>query len=123
MSARVAGTLIPGTGVAAGGAVAAAFGSALTWLCCLPFALGAAGGGVAAVAAIAGPWRPVLSGASLLLLGVAAFTTWRSRRRECATHACPTSRLTWLWLGAATLLVAVLLTLPRWSSWLIYWSL
>jgi hypothetical protein len=75
------------------------------------------------VAAIAGPWRPVFSGASVLLLCVAAFTTWRSRRRACETQACPTSRRRWLWFGVATLLVAVLLTLPRWSSWLIYWSL
>jgi hypothetical protein len=123
MAAPMHGTPMMGTRAAAGGAVAAALGSALTWLCCLPIALGAAGGGVAAVATVAGPWRPFLSGASVLLLAVAAFAAWRARRRECGTEACPTRRRGWLWLGAAALLVAALLTLPRWSSWLIYWSL
>ena len=112
-----------GSGTVAGGAVAAALGSAVTWLCCLPFALGAAGSGVAALAAIVGPLRPALSIASVVLLGVAAVAAWRASRRECAAESCPRSRRSWLWLGAAALLVAVLLTVPAWSSWLIYWSL
>jgi hypothetical protein len=64
----------------ASGALGLAFASSLSFLCCLPIFSGAVGIGLAALAAVVGPWWPALSAASLVLLIA------RSRKR-CAGEA------------------------------------
>lgn len=107
------------------GGLAAAFGTALGWICCFPLLAGAAGVAAAAGAARLAALRPWLGGAALLLLAFAFYRAYRPE--DCAdSAACATPRRRrrtrlLLWLAAA--LALLLLTLSRWSSWLVYWSL
>lgn len=105
------------------GALAAASGFALTWLCCLPFVAALGAGAVAAGSALS-PLQPYLALLSLLLLGAAFVQTLRTR--TCAddgTCKVKPSRGRWLFLGVVTLVTLLLITLPFWSPSLIHWSL
>jgi len=107
------------------GGLAAALAATAGWICCLPFAAGLAGLAAAAgspVVTTARPWLIALS------LGLLAVGFWKAYRREpCADEAaCATPRRrrlvrTFLWLAA--LLVLLLISLTRWGSWLVYWTL
>jgi len=107
------------------GATVSAFGVGLTTLCCLPIALGGAGLGAAALGAALAPWRPWLTAAALLLLGAAFY--WSYRRRGCRPgESCEPRANRWrqrVVLGATAALTLGMLTLDRWASWIIYWSL
>jgi membrane protein implicated in regulation of membrane protease activity len=111
----------------AGAAVLAALAAAASWLCCLPLVLGVLSAGAAGVSTVVAPVRPWVTTASLVLLALALVLEYRPRRRDCEdpsrcrSAATVRRRRTVLW--AAALLVALLVTLPRWSSWLIYWTL
>ncbi len=107
------------------GATLPAFGVTLTWLCCLPFALGGFGLGAGALGAALAPLRPWFIAAALLLLGSAFYSAYR--RPACPTgDACELGfsrrRLrVVLWVTAA--FTVAMLTVDRWASWVIYWSL
>ena len=114
--------------VTAGGAVAAAFGSAAAWLCCLPFALGVLGTVGAGVAQVLGPIRPWVTALSVGLLGIAFFQAYRVvPARSCAPDrgcARPESRArTRLFLWIAAVGTILLITVPYWLSWAIYLTL
>lgn len=107
------------------GAGFSAFGVALSWFCCLPLALGGFGLGAATLGAAIIPLRPWLSGAALLLLGGAFHQTYRKRPcppgEPCAVASNRLVKQLVLWtIGAATL---AMLTVDRWASWVIYWSM
>ncbi len=105
------------------GALTAAFGVAVTWLCCLPFAA-ALGAGVLATGAALSPYQPYLALGSLALLGVAFVQTLRARNCvENDTCEVKPGRGRWVFLAVITLLTVLLITLPYWSASLIYWSL
>lgn len=110
-----------------GGAVLAALAAAASWLCCLPLALGVLSSGAAGAATVLAPVRPWLTAVSLVLLALAFAQEYWPRRRDCdeasSCRAVRTVRRRRLILWVSALLVALLLTLPSWSSWLIYWSL
>ena len=105
------------------GALGAACGVALSWLCCLPFAAALGAGVVAAVAALA-PVQPYMALASVSLLVVALVQTIRARRCE-EGESCSrfSQRRRWLFLAVITLAVVLLIMLPYWSTSLIYGSL
>ncbi len=104
----------------------AALGAAGSWLCCLPIALGTFGASGAALANFLGPLRPYITVLSVALMAAALFEAYRPRKATCDDGSCDLDRnvrrkrgFLWLALGA----VVLLLTLPRWASWVIYWSL
>ena len=107
------------------GALTSAGTVAATILCCLPFATGIIGAGVAAVGARLVPVQPYLV---TLSLGLLAYSFHQAYRRDatCDGDGCdaPTSlrrrRIT-LWF--VTVIVFGLLTVSWWASWLIYWTL
>jgi hypothetical protein len=107
------------------GALTGAGTIAATVLCCLPFATGIVGAGLAAVGARFAPFQPYLTAISVGLLAYSFYQTYR-RDPSCAADGCdvPTvirRRRIVLWVVAVA--VAVLLTVNWWASWLIYWSL
>jgi len=110
------------TKATASGALGLAFVSALGWLCCLPIAAGASGVALAGIAAVVGPWWPMLAGASLMLLAVTVFQAVRGRgglnRDQCEVGN--RGRRQWLFLSVVGLFTVALLTLPWWSAELTY---
>lgn len=102
------------------GGLASALGVFASWLCCfVPFTLGAAGVGAAALGSRLEPYRPWLTAGSIGFLGVAFYQAYRPRR-ECAVDepcAQPEGRRRQrlaLWL---VLLVAlILMTFPYWAG-------
>jgi hypothetical protein len=110
------------TKATASGALGLAFASTLSVLCCLPIATGAFGIGMAALAAVVGPWWPVLSASSLVFLIVAVVQAVRGRGGLKSDH-CEVSRHSkrqWLFMSVVGFLTLALLTLPWWSAEIIY---
>jgi hypothetical protein len=105
------------------GALTAALGVAVTWLCCLPFAA-ALGAGVLATGAALSPYQPYLALASFVMLGITFVQTLRSRK--CAQNGkcgVERGRGRWIFLVVITFLTILLITFPYWSASLVYWSL
>jgi mercuric ion transport protein len=107
-------------------ALGAAGTVAATIFCCLPFATGIIGAGVAAFGARFAPFQPYLTAASLASLGFAFYQAYRPGAVVCVGERCdvPSSlryrRLT-VWIMAV--IVALLLTASLWADWVIYWTL
>ncbi len=106
-------------------AVTSAGTVAATILCCLPFATGVIGAGVAAFGARFTPLQPYLIGVSVGLLAYAFYQAYRPDA-ACVSEGCdvPTMvrrRRIVLWLVAGAVLA--LLTTSWWVNWVIYWSL
>lgn len=106
------------------GAVGSALGFSLTWFCCLPIAFGALSGSVAAAGNFLGPWQPYLAGLSLVFLGVAVGQAVR-KERQCRAGTCPLEgrRRRWIVLTMVTIVVLIMITIPYWSSHVIFWLL
>ena len=107
------------------GALASAGTVAATVLCCLPFATGVLGAGVAAVGARFVPFQPYLIAVSLGLLVYSFYQAYRPDA-TCAADGCDqatTIRYRRIIVWAVALVVAGMLTVNWWASWLIYWSL
>ncbi|MGH9366491.1 MAG: mercuric transporter MerT family protein [Thermoanaerobaculia bacterium] len=106
------------------GALAAAAGPSLLWLCCLPLAAGLFGAGAAALGARLAPLRPVFSVIALLCLAAAfRFAYRREACEEGAACRLPGSRRRQraaLW--AIAFITLLFLSVPLWSSWVIYWT-
>ena len=99
---------------------------AATIFCCLPFATGIIGAGVAAFGAQFAPLQPYLAGVSIAFLAYAFFQAYRPGAASCVGESCePSSSMRYrrmaLWLVAVT--VVLLLTATWWASWVIYWTL
>ena len=107
------------------GGLASALGVFASWLCCfLPFSLGAAGVGAAALGSRLEPYRPWLTGASLGFLGVAFYQAYRPPRacavdEPCAQPAGRKRQRLVLWVVLAVTLA--LMTFPYWAS--LYYTL
>jgi MerT mercuric transport protein len=107
------------------GALTSAGTVAAAILCCLPFATGIIGASVAAVGARFVPFQPYLIAISVILLAYSFYQAYR-RDGTCAGDACdvPTAtRRRRMTLWVVTFIVAGLLTVNWWASWLIYWTL
>jgi hypothetical protein len=110
------------TKTTASGALGLAFVSALGWLCCLPIAAGTSGVALAGIAAVVGPWWPVLAVGSLMLLVVTVVQAIRGRG-GLKSHQCDArdhDQRQWLFLSVVGLFTITLLTLPWWSAELTY---
>ena len=115
--------------LSAGGAIVASAGAAASWLCCMPFALGALGTAGTAVSHFLGPIQPYITGLSVLLIGVAFVQAYRPSKAdaECASDGECNSPLRragkrrFLWIAAVLTLVFV--TVPYWLNWVIFWTL
>lgn len=99
---------------------------AATIFCCLPFATGIVGAGVAAFGARFAPLQPYLAGVSLAFLAYAFYQAYRPGAVTCVGDACTVTaalryRRMALWIVA--ILVSALLTAPWSASWVIYWML
>jgi hypothetical protein len=108
------------------GALSAAGTVAATIFCCLPFATGIIGAGVAAFGARFAPFQPYLAGLSIGALGYAFYQAYRPGGVVCVGESCgvPSSRRNQrvtVWIMAVV--VALLLTASWWAEWVIYWSL
>jgi hypothetical protein len=108
------------------GALSTAGTVAATIFCCLPFATGIVGAGVAAYGAQFAPLQPYLATASIGLLSYSFYQAYRPNAVVCVGERCdvPRSlryRRIALWL--VTAIVCVLLTAPWWANWVIYWTL
>lgn len=107
------------------GAAVPALGASLTWFCCLPLALGGFGLGAAALGTTLAPLRPWFSGAALVLLASAFYYTYRKPAcrpgEACQVVSNRLRQQLVLWAVAAVTLA--MLTVDRWASWVIYWSL
>ncbi len=106
------------------GALTTAGTVAATILCCVPFATGLIGAGIAAAGARFVPLHPYLIAFSLGLLGYTFYHAYRPA--PCSTDACelPSAvrrRRVALWM--VSLVVCAMLTASWWANWLIYWSL
>jgi mercuric ion transport protein len=111
---------------AGAGALGAAGTVAATILCCLPFATGILGAGVAAVGARFAPFQPYLAALSLGLLGYATYQVYRPGAVACVGERCdvPSSlRYRRLSVWVMTVVVVLLLTASWWANWVIYWML
>lgn len=112
--------MIGKTILAAGGAVAAAFVSAL---CCvgplLAVAIGVSGAGLAGTFQ---PLRPYFVGSTVLFLGLGHYAVYREERKACQPGkicAEPAMRRRMKWLvWSATVIALVLATFPYWSAWI-----
>lgn len=112
------------------GAVLPAVGFSLSWLCCLPIAASVLGVAAAALGAHLILLRPYLIALTVGLLGFAFYRAYRPHEADCRDGAGPAGSCAvadgrhrkWM-LWAASLIALSLLTLPSWSSWLIYWTL
>ncbi len=109
-------------GLTASGAVVSAFGAAASWICCLPFVLGGLGAGSAGLAAVLTPVRPFAIGLSVLLLGAAFFQAYRRSDSADASERVSRRKVR-LRVWVAAIAAAVLLSVPLWLDWVIYWSL
>ena len=114
--------------LSAAGAVTTAGTVAATIFCCLPFASGIIGAGVAAFGARFAPFQPYLATISLALLGHAFYQAYRPDAIVCVgddgPYDVPTVvryRRLALWIVAVG--VALLLTASWWANWVIYWTL
>jgi mercuric ion transport protein len=108
------------------GALTSAGAVAATIFCCLPFALGLVGAGIAAFGAQFAPFRTYFIGLSLAGLGYAFYQTYRPARTQCEDGRCETSstiRRRRLALLGITFIVLLLLTSAWWANWIIYWTL
>jgi hypothetical protein len=108
------------------GAIASAGTVAATIFCCLPFASGVVGAGVAAFGAQFAPFRPYFTGLSLALLAYAFYQTHRPGATRCDDGRCetpPRLRGRRLALFGIATLVLLLLTSSLWADWIIYWTL
>jgi hypothetical protein len=99
---------------------------AATIFCCLPFASGLVGAGVAAFGAQFAPFRIYFIGLSLACLGYAFYQMYRPSAAQCDDDHCDTSasvRRRRFALFGITALVLLLLTSSWWANWIIYWTL
>jgi mercuric ion transport protein len=108
------------------GALGAAGTVAATIFCCLPFATGVIGAGVAAFGARFAPFQPYLAALSLASLGYAFYQAYRQGATVCVGDRCDTpSSLRYrrfaLWIMAV--IVVLLLTASWWADSVIYWTL
>jgi mercuric ion transport protein len=108
------------------GALSAAGTVAATIFCCLPFATGIIGAGVAAFGARFALFQPYLAGVSVASLGYAFYEAYRPGAVVCVGERCdaPSSlhyRRVTVWIMA--LVVVLLLTSSWWANWVIYWML
>lgn len=108
------------------GALSTASTVAATIFCCLPFATGIVGAGVAAYGARFAPLQPYLATVSVGLLAYSFYQAYRPSAVVCVGESCdvPRSlryRRVALWL--VTIIVSLLLTAPWWANWAIYWTL
>jgi hypothetical protein len=108
------------------GALSTAGTIAATIFCCLPFATGIVGAGVAAYGARFASLQPYLAAVSVGLLAHAFYQAYRLGAVVCvgASSDVPRSlryRRMALWL--VTVIVCLLLTAPWWANWVIYWTL
>lgn len=120
-----AGSAVAG-GTVAGGAVASAIGAGLSWICCLPFVLGGLGVGSAAFATATAPMRPYLVFFSVALLGFAFYQAYRpatSTTGSAAGHVGGRRKRLRLVVWLAAGLITILVTVPYWLNWVIYWTL
>ena len=105
------------------GALLPAVGFSLTWFCCLPIAAGLLGVGLAGMGSRLMTLRPILTGLSLLCLGVAFYEAYHPQ--PCVDGSCPASagrRGQRLFVWFMAVFTATLLTIQYWSSWLIFWT-
>lgn len=106
------------------GALAAAAAPSLLWVCCLPLAAGLLGAGAAGLGARLAPLRPLLSVIALLCLAVAFRFAYRPSPcgpdAFCRVSVSPRRQRAALW--AVALVTLLLLSIPYWSSWIIYWA-
>ena len=114
--------------LSAGGALLSAAGAAASWLCCLPFALGALGTTGSFLSHFLGPLRPYITVLSVVLLGFAFYQGYRRRsgadcalEGDCDAPGRVARRQRFLWVAAG--LSLVLITVPYWLNWAIYWTL
>ena len=114
--------------MSAGGAVATAVTAAASWLCCLPFALGALGATGSALSHFLGPIQPYVTGVSVVLIGVAFFQSYRpgpvencAMEGDCDSADSTGRRRQFLWIAAT--LTVLFLTVPYWLNWVIFWTL
>ena len=115
-----------GLRLSTGGAVVSAVGAGINWICCLPFVLGGLGVGTAAFAAATAPVRPYLVVVSVALLGFAFYQAYRPFPSSAGSASSllggRSKRLRLVvWLAAG--LIAILVTVPYWLNWVIYWTL
>ena len=114
------------TQLSSAGALTTAGAVAASIFCCLPFATGIIGAGVAAFGARFAPLQPYLATLSIALLGYAFYQAYRPDAMVCVGETYDVStavryRRLGLWLATAG--VALLLTAPWWANWAIYWTL
>ncbi len=107
------------------GALTTAGTAAATIFCCLPFASGIIGAGVAAMGARFAPYRSYLELASVGLLGYAFYQVYRPAAAACDDASCDSPvtlarRRVILWCIAIA--VAAFLSAPWWANWVIYWT-
>ncbi len=108
------------------GAMTSAGTVAATIFCCLPFASGVVGAGVAAFGAQLAPFRTYFIGLSLACLGYAYYQTYRPDTAPCDDGACDrpwAMRRRRLALFGITAVVLLFLTTSWWANWIIYWTL
>ena len=108
------------------GALSTAATVTATIFCCLPFATGIIGAGVAAFGARFAPFQPYLATLSIALVGYAFYHAYRPDAVVCVGDDCDVPaalryRRLALWLVAVG--VALLLAAPWWANWVIYWTL
>jgi mercuric ion transport protein len=108
------------------GSLGAAGTVAATVFCCLPFATGIIGAGVAAFGARFAPFQPYLAGLSVATLGYAFHAAYQPDAVVCVGDRCdvPSSRRYrrfTVWIMAVA--VVLLLTASWWAEWVIYWTL
>jgi len=120
MNANMRARLFYAGSLTTAGTVAAAI------FCCLPFATGIVGAGVAAYGARFAPLQPYLAGVSLALLAHSFYQAYRPGTVSCVGERCDVTstilyRRVTLWV--VTVVVCLLLTATWWANWVIYWSL
>jgi hypothetical protein len=105
------------------GALSAAGTVAATIFCCLPFATGIIGAGVAAFGARFAAFQPFLAAASLASLGYAFYQAYRPGAVVCVGEQCDapsTLRYCRFTVWIMAVIVVVLLTASWWANWVIY---
>lgn len=108
------------------GAITSASTVAATIFCCLPFASGVVGAGVAAFGAQFAAFRSHFMGLSVACLAYAFYHTYRLGAARCddrCRETRSTERRRQFALFGITALVLLLLTSSWWANWIIYWML